>query len=133
MQFDIGPGTNNATLVHEMSDAAYKQSPSEHEELLNRYVKPGMSPAQLLLAQLQGEQLEKLYKKYWLEETPRYEFSPSSSWIRRVENLGDLGLTGITTDRGRTYWVPQSSEEAGDFVTSPSLGSYWRDFLARRK
>lgn len=132
MQFDIGPGTNNATLIHEMSDAAYRQTPQEHEELLNHYVKPGMTPAQLMLAQLQGQQLEKLYKKYWLEQTPRYDLSPSSSWIRRVENLPDLGLSGITTDRGNTYWYPQTTDEAGDMVTSPSLGSYWRNFLMRK-
>lgn len=133
MQFDIGPGTNNATLIHELSEAAYKQSPSEHEELLNHYVKPGMSPAQLMLAQLQGQQLEKLYKKYWLEQTPRYDLSPSSSWVRQIETLPDLGITRMTTDRGKSYYYPQTTDEAGDMVTSPSIGRYWRDFLARKR
>lgn len=131
MIFDIGNGTRNMLLNQYLKEAAYRQTPQEHEELINKYVRPGMSPAQMMLAMAQGEQLERLNKKYWNEQTPRYDFSPSSSWISQVESLPDLGITRVTTDRGQSYYYPQSTDEAGNFVTSDSLGQYFNNYMKR--
>ena len=48
----------NQARVSPNKEAAYRQTPKQHSDMLNKFKKAGMSPAQLMLAQRQGEQLE---------------------------------------------------------------------------
>lgn len=124
MIFQIGQGTRNALLNRSMSDAAYRQSQLEHKQALDKFVKPGMNPAQKLIAIEQGKLYEKSLPKYWNDTTPRRPLNPSSSFIERVETYPGLGMTRIQIG-GRSYIHPMTNNEVGKMVTSNSIGQYY--------
>ena len=127
MRFEISPITRNALLGN--SEAAYRQTPAQHEELLTQFERPGMTPAELLAAQLQGIEAEKEEPRYWLDETPRRDLGVGSSWIRGVEYLPDSGIAIITMPNGKSEYRFMDSQGVGDFITSDSLGDYFNRFL----
>lgn len=131
MRFQIGYGTRNALLNNYAKDAAYRQSPEEHEALIHKYERPNMSPMEMLLATQKGIDEEKINPKYWDDETPRLDLGGSSSWIDGIEYLPNLGLAIMHTG-GREYYYPMTPDEVGDWVTSDSLGSYYNHFVKLR-
>lgn len=126
MKFQIGQGTRNALLNRSMSDAAYRQSQLEHKQALDKFVKPGMNPAQQLIAKQEGELYEKSLPKYWNDNTPRRPLNPSSSFIEQVETYPGLGMTRIQIG-GRSYIYPMTSDEVGRMVTADSIGQYYNN------
>jgi hypothetical protein len=132
MRFDLGQGTRNVLLNRENSEAAYRQSPIEHEEALNQFKRPDMLPHQELVAIMEGENAEKELPKYWNDEVPRLDLGGSSSWIDGIEYIPELGIAIMETD-GREYYYPMTPKEVGDWMTSPSLGSYYNANVKLRK
>ena len=124
MRFQIGQGTRNALLNRSMSDAAYRQSQIEHKQALDKFVKPGMNPAQRLIALEQGKLYEESLPKYWNDNTPRRPLNPSSSFIEQIETYPGLGMTRIQIG-GKSYIYPMSSDEVGRMVTADSIGQYY--------
>ena len=121
MLFELSKMTRNALMNPYEAEAAYRQSPSQHEALLNKYVKPGMSPAELMLALDQGRQEEAAEPRYWNDQLPRRDIGASSSWIDSIEYLPDMGLASFSVN-GRQYFYPMSSDEVGDLINSDSIG-----------
>lgn len=132
MRFNLGQGTRNVLLNRENSDAAYRQSLEEHEEALNQFKKPCMLPQQELIAIMDGEIAEKELPKYWDDNVPRLDLGGSSSWIDGIEYMPDLGIAIMNTN-GREYYYPMTPDEVGDWITSPSLGSYYNANVKLRK
>jgi len=124
MKFDLGYGTRNVLLNRTNGDAAYRQSPIEHEAALHKYETPNQTPAERLFAAERGEIEEKELPKYWLEDVPRRDLGGSSSWIDNIEYLPDLGLAIMHTN-GHEYYYPMTADEVGDWMNSDSLGSYY--------
>lgn len=124
MLFKLGDMTRNGLLNRGMNKAAYRQTQLEHDRALNKYVRPGMSPAQIMLAQTRGQQLERLNPKYWLDNTPRLPLNPSSSWIDAIEYLPDLGIAVMKTG-GREYYYPLTARQVGNWVTADSIGGFY--------
>lgn len=122
----FGNLTRNMLQNGDAAIAAFRQSPAEHDELLHRYERAGQSPTERLLAVEQGIQEEKSYPKYWNDEFPRRDLGASSSWIDDIEYLPDLGIAVMHTN-GKQYYYPMSSDEAGRWVTSDSLGQYYNN------
>lgn len=127
MRFTLGDVTRNGLLNRGAREEAYRQTPAQHERLLNRYIRPGMSPAQLMLAQTRGRQLELLQPRYWNDQVPRQvkgPLNPSSSWIDEIEYLPDLGIAVMKTS-GREYFYPMTARQVGNWVTADSIGSFY--------
>lgn len=123
----VGP-TRNSLLNRWNKEAAYQQTPTEHEALLNKYVRPGMNDAQLAIARKQGEVEEKKEPKYWMDTKPRRTLTPSSSFIQSVNIVPSLGIARITLGN-RTYTYPMTSQQVGDMITSNSIGGYYNNFI----
>lgn len=124
MRFRLGDVTRNGLLNRAAKEAAYRQTPVQHQRMLDKYIRPGMSPAQLMLAQTRGQQLEKLNPRYWNDQEPRRPLNPSSSWIDEIEYLPDLGLAVMRT-QGREYYYPMTARQCGNWICSDSIGSYY--------
>lgn len=132
MRFELGYGTRNALLNNYGKDAAYRQTPEEHEALIHKYERPSMSPMEQLLAIQKGIDEERINPKYWNDEIPRLDVGGSSSWIDGIEYLPDLGIAIMKTN-GREYYYPMTPNEVGDWITSDSLGSYYNKFVKLRE
>ena len=124
MRFQLGQGTRNALLNRSMSDAAYRQSQTEHNGAINKFVTPGMNPVQRMAALKQGEAYEQSLPKYWNDNTPRRPLNPSSSFIEQVEYYPGLGMTRIQIG-GKSYIDPMDARRTGDMVTADSVGGYY--------
>lgn len=107
------------------SETSYKQTPQEHQALLDKYkgVK-GLSPE---IAEALGREEEARSPRYWDgDATPRYGGStPSSSFITGVNVNPGIGLATITMKNGRSYSYPITAEEAGQMINSNSLGAWY--------
>lgn len=132
MEFELGKLTRNGLLNNYARDAAYRQSPEEHDELIHKYEKPGMSPAELLLATKRGIDEEKINPKYWDDEKPRLALGGSSSWIDGIDYIPSLGIAVMKTN-GHEYYYPMEPDEVGDWMTSDSLGSYYNANVKLKK
>ena len=83
MQFNLGNWSKNMLLDWSDRDAAYRQTEQEHEDTLRQYVKPGMTTEDLVNAMADGMAAEEEMPEYWLDDFPREDFNPGSSWIRQ--------------------------------------------------
>lgn len=128
MKFQIGQGTRNALLDGNVAPAAFRQSLLEHKEALERFVKPGMNPAQKRIALEQGKLYEESLPKYWNDNTPRRPLHPSSSFIEQVETYPGLGMTRIQIG-DKSYIYPMSTDEVGRMITSDSIGQYYNNHV----
>jgi len=107
------------------SETAYKQTPEEHQALLDKYKNvKGMPPA---LAIILGEEEEKRSPRYWLgDQSPRYGGNtPSSSFIAGVNVSPGLNMATITMKNGRSYSYAISPDEAGELTNANSLGAWY--------
>lgn len=121
---EFGKVTRNMLLNPLAREAAYRQTPEEHDALIHQYESPGQTPMERLLAVQQGIDEEKASPKYWNDDTPRLDLGGSSSWIDNVEYLPDMGIAVMHTN-GKQYYYPMTADEVGDWMTSDSLGSYY--------
>ena len=121
---EFGKVTRNMLLNPAAREAAYRQTPEEHDALIHQYERPGQTPMERLLAVQQGIDEEKVSPKYWNDDTPRLDLGGSSSWIDNVEYLPDMGIAVMHTN-GKQYYYPMTADEVGDWMTSDSLGSYY--------
>ena len=131
MNFSLQPVTRNALLNYANRDAAYRQDQDLHEETLNQFIQPGMTPAEEMDAVLKGEQAERELPQYWDDSTPRLPLNAGSSWIRDIEYQPNLGITTFTIG-GKRYYKPMTDDEVGDMITSDSIGGYYNDYLRGR-
>lgn len=133
MRFTVGNGTRNALLNRTEKDAAYKQTPVEHEEMLNKYVRPTDTPVERQIHLLQGQKEESEYPKYWnTDETPRRDLNPSSSFIRNVEVVPDMGITRLTLGNKQYNYVV-NPDEAGDMLTDFSIGHFYNNRIKGKR
>lgn len=131
MRFGLGFGTRNVLLNRGNSDAAYRQSPAEHEQVLHMFERPGQTPAEKLLAAEQGEIAEKELPRYWDDDIPRRDVGGSSSWVDEVEYLPSMGIA-ILHAGGKQYYYPMTADEAGNWITSDSIGQFYNQNLKMR-
>lgn len=131
MLFNLGNVTRNGLLNKAEKDAAYRQSEMEHEQALNKFVQPGMTPVQEMIAKEMGEEYEKSLPKYWLDQSPRRNVDPSSSFIEQVEHFPTMGITRVQMG-GKSYIYPMDDNFTGDMLTSDSIGKVYNDSVKRK-
>jgi hypothetical protein len=114
------PGT-----AERYGETSYKQTPEEHQALLNKYMGVKGLPREVAL-QLGAEE-ERRSPRYWIgDATPRYGGStPSSSFIQAINVSPGLNLATITMKNGRSYSYAITPDQAGDLVNSNSLGAWY--------
>lgn len=138
MLFDIltGAGLSNNALKSGDRQATIRQTPAEHEELLDERNLPGyreammlQGPARLMAIQqlrAQAALREAEYPKYWLDEYPRRNISQSSSWVGDVDY--DPYSHSMSVQLGnKVYSYSKSPEEVTEILNSPSIGSYFNN------
>lgn len=135
MLFNIltGAGLSNNVLKSGDRQATYRQTPAEHEELLDErnllgYQEAMMlqGPARLMAIQqlrAQAALREAEYPKYWDDRYPRRDISQSSSWV------GDINYDPYTQAMqvqlgNKVYSYPKTPDQVAEFINSPSLGGY---------
>lgn len=131
IDFKVNPSlSHNSMLNTTEKDAAYRQSDLEHNEALNKYVRPGMTPIEREAALELGKMDEKKLKKYWDDAEPRENLSPSSSFIENIQVVPSLNVARITIG-GHTRTYPINDKMVGDMLTRPSIGKYYNDNVKR--
>lgn len=135
MRFDLGFGTRNMLLNRAFHDAAYRQTAMEHQDYIDEFARRrmanGENPA---MAYYNAETIDEpqQVEQYWNDFTPRRDIGGSSSWVRSIEHLPDAGMSIMTTSNGKEYYYPQTSDEAGDWINSDSIGQHFNNYIKMR-
>ena len=136
MLFDIitGKGLSNNVLKSGDRLAAERQTPLEHEELLDERNLPGyreammlQGPARLMAIQqlrAQAALREAEYPKYWDDQYPRRDISQSSSWVGDIDYDPYSNVMQVQLGN-KVYTYSKSPDQVAQIVNSPSLGGYF--------
>lgn len=133
MLFDIisGNGMGDNILKSGDRQATFRQTPQEHEELLDERTIPGYQEALMLpgpqrIAALQrmkalAELREQESPKYWLDEYPRRPISQSSSWVSDINYDPETQMAQIQLGN-KVYGYSMSPNRIAQLLNSPSIG-----------
>ena len=134
MLFNIltGAGLSNNVLKSGDRQAAFRQTPQEHEELLDYTNLPGYREvmempigypqlAALGRLKLQAEQREQESPKYWLDEYPRRPISQSSSWVSDINYDPETQVAEIQLG-DKVYGYSMSPNRITQLLNAPSIG-----------
>lgn len=132
MKFSMDYGTRDAILAASNKDAAYRQSPTEHQEALDQFERADQTPIEKMIAAQEGIEAERELPQYWDDTTPRRDLSTASHWIDDVEYFPDLGIASMNVN-GKQYVYPLTNEEMGDWMTADSIGSWYNNLIKQRK
>lgn len=139
MIFDIltGAGLSNNALKSGDRQASFRQTPYEHEQLLDETNLPGYREAMLLpgpqrlmaIQQLRAEAAlrEAEYPKYWDDDYPRRDISQSSSWISDMDYDPYSQVLQVQMGNNVYAFPGQSPDNVADWLNSPSLGQYFNN------
>lgn len=137
MLFNIltGAGLSNNALKSGDRQATFRQTPYEHEQLLDETNLPGYREAMMLpgpqrlmaIQQLRAEAelREAESPKYWDDDYPRRDISQSSSWISDMEYDPYSQVLEVQMGNNVYAFPGQSSDKVADWLNSPSLGQYF--------
>lgn len=95
-------GKGYAQLIDE---AGEMQSLKEHRDALTKYIRPGMTPKQLRVAEEMGLEEEKKLPKFWNESFDRRNFKVSSSAVSgiRITPSGNVEVRWGTSPKWYTF------------------------------
>lgn len=135
MLFDIitGKGLNNNIRTGDRL-AAERQTPLEHEELLDERNLPGyreammlQGPARLMAIQqlrAQAALREAEYPKYWDDQYPRRDIAQSSSWVGDIDYDPYSNVMQVQLGN-KVYTYSKTPDQVAQIVNSPSIGDYF--------
>ena len=133
MLFDIITGNGLGSNILKSGDrqAAFRQTPQEHEELLDERNLPGyreamtlQGPARLIAIQqlrAQAALREAEYPKYWDDEYPRRPIDQSSSWVGDI-NYDPYSNVAQVQLGNKVYSYSMSPNRIAEIINSPSIG-----------
>lgn len=136
MLFDIitGKGLSNNVLKSGDRLAAERQTPLEHEELLDERNLPGyreammlQGPARLMAIQqlrAQAALREAEYPKYWDDQYPRRDIAQSSSWVGDIDYDPYSNVMQVQLGN-KVYTYSKTPDQVAQIVNSPSIGGYF--------
>ena len=118
----------NHTLDVMEADALEMQNLEDHNEALNKYLRPGMTPAERQAAIIRGEKEERKLKGFWDEDRrPRRRTGIGSTAVSNVRIDGNSILVRFG-GRGKWYRyrggkdAKATSHEARLLLSAPSIG-----------
>lgn len=135
MLFNIltGAGLSNNALKSGDRQASFRQTPYEHEQLLDETNLPGYREAMMLpgperlmaIQQLRAQAAlrEAEYPKYWDDQYPRRDISQSSSWVGDVDFDPYSNVMQVQLGN-KVYTYSETPDQVAEFINSPSLGGY---------
>lgn len=133
MLFDIITGNGLGSNVLKSGDrqATFRQTPQEHEELLDERTIPGyqeamtlQGPARLFAIQqlrAQAALREAASPKYWSDEYPRRPIDQSSSWVGDI-NYDPYSNVAQVQLGNKVYSYSMSPNRIAEILNSPSIG-----------
>lgn len=133
MLFDIITGNGLGSNILKSGDrlATFRQTPQEHEELLDERTMPGyqeamtlQGPARLFAIQqlrAQAQLREQEYPKYWDDEYPRRPIDQSSSWVGDI-NYDPYSNVAQVQLGNKVYSYSMSPNRIAEILNSPSIG-----------
>lgn len=137
MLFDIitGKGLSNNVLKSGDRLAAERQTPLEHEELLDERNLPGyreammlQGPARLMAIQqlrAQAALREAEYPKYWDDQYPRRDIAQSSSWVGDIDYDPYSNVAQVQLGN-KVYAYSKTPDQIAEIINSPSIGEYFK-------
>ena len=140
MLFDIltGAGLSNNALKSGDRQATFRQTPAEHEQLLDETNLPGYREAMMLpgpqrlmaIQQLRAEAAlrEAESPKYWDDDYPRRDISQSSSWVGDIDYDPYSNVAQIQLGN-QVYSYSRTPEQIAEMINSPSIGGYFNNVL----
>lgn len=132
MLFDIITGKGLGSNILKSGDrlATFRQTPQEHEELLDERTIPGyqeamtlQGPARLFAIQqlrAQAQLREQEYPKYWDDEYPRRPIDQSSSWVGDI-NYDPYSNVAQVQLGNKVYSYSMSPNRIAEILNSPSI------------
>ena len=133
MLFDIVTGNGLGSNILKSGDrlATFRQTPQEHEELLDERTIPGyqeamalQGPARLFAIQqlrAQAQLREQEYPKYWDDEYPRRPISQSSSWVSDIDYDPYSNVAQVQLGN-KVYSYSMTPNRIAEILNSPSIG-----------
>lgn len=140
MLFNIISGKGLGSNVLKSGDrlAVERQTPQEHEELLDERNLPGYREAMSLpgpqrlmaIQQLRAEAAlrEQEYPKYWSDEYPRRNISQSSSFIGDI-NYDPFSNSAQIQIGNKVYSYYRTPDQIAEMINSPSIEGYFNHIL----
>lgn len=140
MLFDIITGNGLGSNILKSGDrlATFRQTPQEHEELLDERTMPGyqeamalQGPARLFAIQqlrAQAQLREAESPNYWSDEYPRRNISQSSSFIGDI-NYDPFSNSAQIQIGNMVYSYYRTPDQIAEMINSPSLGGYFNHVL----
>lgn len=132
---EVGNGVHNAKLqVGVAEEAAKMQTLEEHNNAINKFLKPGQTPAQRAEALRKGKEAERKLLSFWADKKPRVNYTPSSSAVEAIritpENRIEVKWRGKPSKNNPSGWYTflpsvnpyKASEAFQALVTAPSIG-----------
>ena len=127
-------GLSNNVLKSGDRLAAERQTPLEHEELLDERNLPGyreammlQGPARLMAIQqlrAQAALREAEYPKYWDDQYPRRDIAQSSSWVGDIDYDPYSNVMQVQLGN-KVYTYSKTPDQVAQIVNSPSIGGYF--------
>lgn len=135
MLFDIitAKGMNNNIRTGDRL-ATERQTPQEHEDLLDERNLPGyreammlQGPARLMAIQqlrAQAALREAEYPKYWDDQYPRRDIAQSSSWVGDIDYDPYSNVMQVQLGN-KIYTYSKTPDQVSQILNSPNIGDYF--------
>lgn len=142
IHFDVmtGRGLDNGALMSGDRKATERQTPAQHEELLDISTLPdypafmAMPPGpqkSLMYNTLvaQAELREQEDPRYWNDSVPRRQITQASDFIGNMDYDPDMGMAMVQIGNKVYPYVGIDPVKMSEWLNSPSMGDYFRNFI----
>lgn len=109
-----GPERQDNKMLQQQTADEYgpRQTLEEHIAALRRFVRPGMTPAQMKEALRRGKEYEQSLPQWWDDDRPRANFTPSSSAVSGIRITPDNRIQ-IRFGKGTKWYSYRGGADPG--------------------
>ena len=141
IHFDVmtGAGLGNNALIGGVREAVERQTPYEHEALLDvttlpdyqRIMSTNPSAIAMFMPSLiaQAELREAEYPKYWDDSVPRRDVTQSSSFIGPMDYDPYSNMAMVQLNNRMYPYVGIDPVRMAEWLNYPSMGQYYNRFV----
>lgn len=141
IHFDVmtGAGLGNNALIGGVREAVERQTPYEHEALLDvttlpdyqRIMSTNPSAIAMFMPSLiaQAELREAEYPKYWDDSVPRLDVTQSSSFIGPTDYDPYSNMAMVQLNNRVYPYVGIDPVRMAEWLNYPSMGQYYNRFV----
>lgn len=141
IHFDVmtGAGLGNNALIGGVREAVERQTPYEHEALLDvttlpdyqRIMTTNPSALAMFMPSLiaQAELREAEYPKYWDDSVPRRDVTQSSSFVGQMDYDPYSNMAMVQLNNRVYPYVGMDPVRMAEWLNYPSMGQYYNRFV----